>query len=435
MADEVESPDQLEIISDDAEFAKMAEALQVRCDAAKIPFAKEKDIDVGDYCDLELPNGREKRSMSFFNSYSLSKLLQIHFEKYTFLGDYEAICCYQDSVIEAPIRSVGARGLAELRRIIQRKDDPNTEAIEDSSPLISLSSDGEHGGKRIVVGPASEEAKILAKRGFIGRQTTSLRLEGFKVSTHDEALDVLESVSGSLFLQIDLTHDVPLSLFKTRRLSRRLRRSLIPDKTLVFPRSCYDSAPLSLYFYARTATGMPLLQFLAYYQTVEFYFPTFSHTDALRRIRNLLKDPTFRADRETDLARLLTSIRLSGQVGFGDERSQLRASIQECVDAGELRQFLEIDTQAKEFFSSKIKGLTDHKLPIANAEADLRNDVADRIYDIRCKVVHTKSGAKDGELELLLPFSKEAGMLQYDIDLIQFIARKVLIAASSPIRR
>ncbi|MEO7300008.1 MAG: hypothetical protein ABI042_15685 [Verrucomicrobiota bacterium] len=327
---------------------------------------------------------------------------------------------------------MGTRGLSELKRVFQKKEEIADEISEDSTPLISLNGSGRQEGEKIVVGPASKESNVLARYSFMGRHT-SLRLEGFKVSTHDEALNVLESVSGSLFLQIDLTHNVPLGLFKKRKLLRRLKRNLIRDKTLIFPSSSFDKAPLSLYFYARSAGGMPLLQFLAYYQTIEFYFPTFSRADALRKIRNLLKDPTFRRDRESDLARLLSTTRAGGQSGFGDERSQLRATILECIDPNELRGFLEMDAQAKDFFSSKAKGLTDHKLPISNPETDLRNDVADRIYDIRCKVVHTKSGAKEGELELLLPFSKEAGMLQYDIDLVQFIASKVLISASSTI--
>lgn len=66
----------------------------------------------------------------------------------------------------------------------------------------------------------------------------------------------------------------------------------------------------------------------------------------------------------------------------------------------------------------------------SNLIADLRNDVADRIYDIRCKIVHTKAGVDDSSFELLLPFSKDAEQLHHDIELIRFIARSVLVAAS-----
>lgn len=63
---------------------------------------------------------------------------------------------------------------------------------------------------------------------------------------------------------------------------------------------------------------------------------------------------------------------------------------------------------------------------------NLRQEVADRMYEIRCRIVHTKGS--EGEMELLLPFSTEAKRLGYDIELIEFIARKVIVAASRPLR-
>lgn len=190
---------------------------------------------------------------------------------------------------------------------------------------------------------------------------------------------------------------------------------------------------MALYWYARSAAGMPLLQFLAYYQSIEFYFPIYSQAEARRKLRNILKDPNFRKERETDIGRVLSAIKGASGLGFGDERSQLRASIQECLDPNELREFLSIDDERKDFFTSKGKSIAEQRIPINNPTADLRNDVADRIYDIRCKIVHTKAGGQDREVELLLPFSKEAEQLYFDIELIQYIARQVLIAASSPL--
>jgi hypothetical protein len=202
---------------------------------------------------------------------------------------------------------------------------------------------------------------------------------------------------------------------------------------LEFPRSEYDEAPMALYWYARGATGMPLLQFLAFYQTIEYYFPTYSQAEARRRIRGVIKNPSFRSERDADIGRILALMRAGGS-GIADERSQLRATVQECLDPGSLREFLESDNLRAEFFTKKVEGLTDKKLPIRNPDADLRNDVADRLYDIRCKIVHTKAVSGDGEVELLLPFSPQADLLANDIELIQFVAREVIVAASSPLR-
>lgn len=248
-------------------------------------------------------------------------------------------------------------------------------------------------------------------------------------------MEILERVANSFFFQLDLLRDAPLALLRSRRAFRPrfARRTNQNIKELEFPKSEYDRDPIALYWYARSAHGMPLLQFLAYYQTIEYYFPSYSQAEARRKIRNILKSPAFRAERDTDVARILLAARASGS-GFGDERSQLRATLNECLEPGALREFLSEYEERIKFFSAKTEGLTDQKIPIRNPDADLRNDVADRIYEIRCKIVHTKSGGREGDVELLLPFSKEAELLYADIELIQFVAREVLVSASSPFR-
>jgi hypothetical protein len=52
---------------------------------------------------------------------------------------------------------------------------------------------------------------------------------------------------------------------------------------------------------------MPLLQFLAYYQCLEFYFPIYSQTEAQRRVRAILKNPGFNPQRDTDVNELLAT--------------------------------------------------------------------------------------------------------------------------------
>ena len=58
---------------------------------------------------------------------------------------------------------------------------------------------------------------------------------------------------------------------------------------------------MSLYWYGTSARGMPLLQFLAFYQCIEFYFPTYIQAEARRQVRNALKDRTFRVERDADI--------------------------------------------------------------------------------------------------------------------------------------
>ncbi|MCH7611851.1 MAG: hypothetical protein IIB45_00650 [Candidatus Marinimicrobia bacterium] len=82
-----------------------------------------------------------------------------------------------------------------------------------------------------------------------------------------------------------------------------------------------------------------------------------------------------------------------------------------------------------EFYKDKkSKSLSHKNLNIGNQTADLVNECAERIYEIRCRVVHTK--ASDKNYELLLPSSPELKYLVHDITILEMIAKKVMVSTS-----
>ena len=407
--------------------------LAERCAAAGITLEEVSIPDEPPRLRVGMKCGRSTRWLNLWSDESIDQLLSIPFERYTFLSDLEAICSYTDGTIEASIRPVGS-GFMPTSHLFRRLfgfDRPNDQFDIESAKIVVPAS--QEGLPQMEISQASAAFNRLSKSPARLRMT--LKITGCHVTTHESALALLNKAAGSVFFQLDLLTDIPISLENTRRrIAGGRRPRLQPNQAteLQYPKTQFDAAPLSLYWYGRSATGMPLLQFLAYYQVIEFYFPIYSQSEAQRKLKAILKDPTFRGDRDTDIARLLAAIHVSRSGAFGDERSQLRATLIECSDSEALRQFLEEDGERKDFFLTKTKSLPYHKIPLANPSVDLRNDVADRIYDIRCKIVHTKTDSRDGDVELLLPFSPEAEQLSIDIELVQYLAQQVLVAGSTP---
>ncbi|NQT11919.1 MAG: hypothetical protein HQ582_04165 [Planctomycetes bacterium] len=415
-------------------FRELADQLEKRCKASNFSVERGVDEEGDPFARVEVPNGRETRSFYLWQGPRISEFLSASFEKYVFLGDYVAIASFDDSYIEAMLqsRTPGPSSVVWRAFGVSPKDENASE-----TPVRIVDEDFAPGCE-ITVGECSDDMFGLRTGPGILRDSRrwSLQISGVRISTHDEALGVLERLSNSLFFQIDLSRGAALSLQRERRRQRALRtprRDASEEYDIQFPKVEYDDAPITLYWYARSATGMPLLQFLAFYQCVEYYYPTFSQSEARRRIRQVLKDPTFRADRDTDLTRVLTSLG-TGSRGITDERSMLRSTIRECISETEIRQYFEGSEDRKRFFSAKARGLTDCKIPVGNSGADLRGAVADRIYDLRCKIVHTKTGPGDDSVELLLPYSKGEQLLVHDIALLRFVAQQVLIAGSSDLR-
>lgn len=410
---------------DEVQFEKLRQELLKRCKESSIDAEVIEYIDGDTYVQIQMPNGREKRPIPFASSEQIKRALDLCIEKYVFLGDYLAIADYQEKTIEAVIRPLNGMPRSFLNRRLFGELDGD----EDKKPIILKDDIGQ---ATIEISELTEVMKLLARGSFGRNGALSVKLSGVVINQHNKSLELLRRITDSLFFQLDIQNGLTLSLVRDRRPMRRSgMRRVQSDIDLTFPRVEFDDGPISLYWYARSALGMPLLQFLAFYQVIEYYYPTYFQEDARKRIKSVLKDPAFRSDRDADIGRVLSIVSGSGR-GFGDEKSQLRATLNACLDPVSLREFFEEDVERVEFFSGKQKGLTDYKIPLASKDADLRNSVTDLIYDIRCKIVHTKGESIDGEVDLLLPFSKEAELLFYDIELMQYVARQVLISASTP---
>jgi len=416
------------------EVIKAKEEIDGRCKA--VGFSVEEVVSPGSEPALKvgIRCGRDIRWCYLGSDEAVVEFSSVAFERYVFLSEYEAICSYQDGFIEASLRpqSVGfAPHSFAYRKLFGLGPGPGFESNLKSIKHVLESP--QNGFPRIEISQASPVFTALVRAPM--RQRLTFKLTECKVSTHDQAVALLKKTSGSVLFQIDLLSDISIGLERERRRSMAARKP--PKKVnlandLQYPKTEFDDAPLSLYWYARSASGMPLLQFLAFYQVIEFYFPIYSQAEAQRKLKAILKDPTFRGDRDADIGKLLSSIHITRSGAYGDERSQIRATLMECVHNEALRQFLESDPERKEFYSAKSKTSPYHRIPLANPSTDLRGDVAERIYDIRCKIVHMKNDSREGEVELLLPFSKEAEQLSLDIELAQFIAQSALIAGSLP---
>jgi hypothetical protein len=409
--------------------------LKKRCGKANIAFEELEAWDPTDIsCRIGLQSGRERRWLYFLDVDDYERVLAVNFERYTCLSGLEAICSYEDGTIEALIRPVvpSGGGVGLSRSIVTALFGVTPQDVAEAWRRVELklASPAGQPPTTIAISAASEDFTALFG-GVGGAHPLTLKIRTEQISTHDGALDFLRRKSDAVFFQLDLATDVPVGLARVRppRFRKAKDRPAVPPE-LAFPRAEYDPAPMSLYWYGRSAVGMPLLQFLAFYQSIEFYYPTYSQAEARRRLRAILKDPTFRGDRDADIGRVLSAIHITRTGTMGDERSQLRATLTECIDPERLRAFLTEDDERAEFFS-KSKGLTDRRLSLTSQTADLRQEVAERLYDLRCKIVHTKTDPRTNELELLLPFSKEAEQLDFDIELAQFLSRQVLVAASA----
>jgi len=423
------------------EFKKGIEQLKDRCNKSGLKINEIKD----DYVDddtgenyisykIEFKEGRNNRLIDIDDLEGVNSFLDLDFENYVFLSKYNAICSYKNGVIEAQIEHVNRRTLNSLiySKLFGEIPDKD-EGINREKFLIELSHP-ENPNILIELGYPSREALFLLNSSASAKLT--IRVSGIYITNHDHAVSYLEKISNSLFFQIDTMTNLPLKLSgsKAEIGGHFPKKSKVIDK-LTFPKSEYHFEPISLYWYGRGAKGLPLLEFLAHYQVLEYYFPYYTELEAKRTISNMLKDPTFNSHNESDIVKIINTVkRLSGTGRNIEEKKQLESTLNECIDIPSLKSFISNTNIINFFNSSDYKKISAFKLIPDLKDEEFFKNVVNRVYDIRCKIVHTKTSAETGNSNLILPFSREASALEIDVKIIRYLSERVLIAGSKDIR-
>ncbi|GAB2989182.1 hypothetical protein [Saccharothrix stipae] len=410
---------------------------------------------------VDFPNGREVRTVHI-NAQMADYFLATGLGDIVFLGDYIAYGDRTSGVIEAQIRSA-ARGtstndlrllpgvvLADNEVLSTASDadgetggeDPIEDDVDETDAPVEDQKIGSHNWRLDIISgnssmgielsPVSRKFAVLTRSRLNRfRPDVSMKIKGLTLDRHDDLLDLLERYSRALFFEIDLKFNMSLTLTKQVKLragGAAFRRRNMSDAPMVMPRNKYAKPAVDLYFYARSATGMPLLQYLAYYQAIEFFFPSFFHSEVIRKLRQELRDPRFNVDDDGELQRLLSIASTSGKGGIS-ERQQLRATLTACVDDDSVESFIRSGPTVKRLFDEK-KVIDDAPDLNVKSNSPLVEQVAERVYAIRCRIVHTKEDGGVGGAKVMLPFGNEAGNLGADIALIRFLAQKVIIAGS-----
>lgn len=413
-------------------------ALCDRCESTGIKYTIDRYIDRDGepqhFFDISIRSGRDTVGLIVADQ-NVSRLNQTNFSDQRFLSKYFALVSYSDDLIEARIDDPSQFGIAKLLKGL-----PNNESE------IKISNPGNDEQVIEISLPSDNFSIILSMAGiepFIDRAKLTIKLTGFKVSTHDQALEVLESISNSIFFQIDSKYNIPLSLTFRTPPKKTIRKRQKPYEVKIdFPKFSYDSDAVSLYWFAHKAQGFPIFQYLAFYQILEHFFDDFSNRSSLGHIQNILRNPNFDNGDPSSISQLFNILKYTGaQNEPGSEKRQLRSLLMEIISPIEIRAYLTSHPEIKEFFD-KDKEVSKKNIPMRAIEppdtkvkdSDLFDPIAERIYDIRCRIVHAKREPETNQRDNIYPFSSESSLLSFDINLVKKLANKTLIASCKKLR-
>jgi hypothetical protein len=393
---------------------------------------------------VHLRSGRRVRSVHLSGGDEAAVLLRFPFEHWTVLKGYEAILDPRERRIVAAVTLRGTR-LSRIPGAIAEppeEPEPVTERIAALRTMFqmpgtppgpsTLTLNGGVGGL-VVELRSRAPAEVEALHGRSSRVGFAFTIRGVPTDRHDEALTLLEELSAAVFIELDRSYGLTGTLnrsFTDDQIVEEYDGETVSTFPPRMPSLRYGPNAASLYLYARNLpSSMPLLEYLAYYQVIEYYMGAFSRAATVGRIRNMLKDPRFDHNDDVAVERLIDTAAPAGR-SVASEREQVLDTVQVCLDETAIVGFLEERPAAAKALRDK-KWITGVQ-PIAagGANNSLIRQIGDRIYDLRCRIVHSKESSAH-PAGPLRPFDPESKRLRHDLHLLRFVAQNVLITSSN----
>lgn len=255
--------------------------------------------------------------------------------------------------------------------------------------------------------------------------TLTVKIDYGKPVAKSAMLKAIDDIVRSLSYELNVRNGRRI-IAARRRISADYREWIqqirqVTDK-IRYPETRIEHEAADLFEFASQAIGNPPLAFLSYYQALEYFMPSAARQSAIDRVRVELRDPSFDRESNTSLMRLLSTAESLSKL---PESDQLRILVRNYVRRDRLEQFFAVGWG--EHFTSRgpIKGV--EHINLKNTQKDLHDQVADRIYQIRNRIVHAKDDPRYDDFRVLLPRSQEADSLQPDVELARFLASEAII--------
>lgn len=385
------------------------------------------------------------------SSRNIRYLLDCDFENYRFVKGYEAIWSKTNGIIECELDGrfyAPSRFFQSIKNsIVENQSDEMTQTVEETFDS-EIEEAYEHAltevelfkvkNISVKIGLCSKVFATLKgcrQRGrnidSIMSRTVTLKFENCSINKHDEALAIITKLGLAIEFLFNEKHSLDIRMLTEQKYTNAFRNSRDNEKKnakLDIPVYEYDVEPMSLYLHGRSRDLLPLYSYLAFYQVLEYYFPKYSEIEIKNGLRRTLKDPKFDLDNDGHLVEILELIKANKSGGYSDELTQLKSVISGCVSDREIKKFLSDNDFGSYLSKNSWKLISEKKISMNNENTEIMNQVTNRIYDIRCNIVHKKSSFINSNN--ILPQSISYYDILNDIDLIKFLSYKVLVANS-----
>lgn len=195
---------------------------------------------------------------------------------------------------------------------------------------------------------------------------------------------------------------------------------------LSLPIAGFNSDIISFYQLGMSS-DIPVLQFLAFYQVMEYFFVTVSNEQLYNKLSLQLKDPKFNTTHRY-LNRLIQEVLEHRSIT--DETEMLKSVLSKFIDEAELIKFIQAyEDYLGERLYTKKRDVFGEEVEVKLATGHVIGNVSKTIKAVRNALVH--SSDYYGRSARHIPFSKSTEIVKREIPLVRFLAERIIIASAT----
>lgn len=256
---------------------------------------------------IEVPRGSGTQAVEIREGQDNEEWARLNIGQWRFLGALHGVWNPTTGWVECAFEGPSPDITRDLYRELCRRC-LGIDVSEGEAPELIVDTSG--GAFHASVGPASPRFWVMmscvrdyGRKHAIGR--TTLKVTGLAARNEAALIDLLEDLFNNIFLKVDVKLDSPFELLRVRRTHplRPLMRNSTQPFTLSVVKHDYDRNLMRFYWYARSASGKPLLQFLG----LEYTFPHFASVRIRRLVRASIIDPRFDPNDDEHLLAIVTA--------------------------------------------------------------------------------------------------------------------------------
>lgn len=262
---------------------------------------------------------------------------------------------------------------------------------------------------------------------------STIRVYNIPETSTEMALERSSAVIEACLFELAYLKHIPLGLTDEWPIRRRDPRAMpfefsesVRGNQLPIPAANFNTDIIRFYQLGMSS-DVPVLQFLAFYQVLEYFFITISEEQLYNKLTRRLNDPKFETTSRY-LDRLIQDVHNHNR--STDETEMLKRVLYKFVDETELIEFI----QAYEHYLgdklyTKRRNLFGEEVEVKLTQGHVMGNVAKTVKAVRNALVHSSDRYERSARHI--PFSESTEVVKREIPLVKFLAERVIIASAT----